>query len=70
MNRFFKAFPILIFISFLLISCAQNDSGQPVSEDTLTEAQRHLPENALKGLTLAKGLEVTPFVEKSYQYGR
>ena len=32
-----------------------------VKPDTLTEVQKHLPENALRGLTKAAGLEVTPF---------
>lgn len=32
-----------------------------VGSDSLTEAQQHLPENALKGLTVFDGLEVTPF---------
>lgn len=61
MNRLLKASSILILIAFLFSSCAQNDSGTSVSGDTLTEAQKHLPENALKGLTIAEGLEVTPF---------
>src|SRR3954466_12728744 len=50
-------------LSLLIYNCScnsnnssnNNASGKP---DSLTEAQRHLPENALKGLTVAKDLEV------------
>ena len=40
MNRYFKACPFLIFVSFLFSSCAQNDSGKPGSQDSLTEDQK------------------------------
>lgn len=49
-----------LLIACLISSCVQNDSGKPTANDTLTEEQKHLPENALKGLTIADGLEVTP----------
>ena len=48
----------LLLISFF-VSCKNNDkSGAPVATDSLTEEQMHLPENALKGLVIADGLEV------------
>ncbi len=53
----------LLFFSTLLYAC-KNDAGSTAvnkKADTLTEEQKHLPENALKGLTIAKGLEVEPF---------
>jgi putative membrane-bound dehydrogenase-like protein len=56
----FNAFLAGLLVTCLISSCAQNDSGKPVSEDTLTEEQKHLAENALKGLKIADGLEVTP----------
>ena len=49
-----------LLVACLITSCAQNDSGKPIANDTLTEEQKHLPENALKGLSLASGLQVTP----------
>src|SRR6059058_5839520 len=51
---------LLIFNS----SCNSNNSSSNNSSDkpdSLTETQRHLPENALKGLTVAKDLEVHTF---------
>ncbi|MFT4025054.1 MAG: hypothetical protein QM664_14860, partial [Flavihumibacter sp.] len=47
----------------LLFTCRQPDksSGNQPAADSLTEQQKHLPENALRGLNIADGLEVTPF---------
>ena len=55
-----NVFLACLLIACLISSCAQNDAGKPIANDTLTEEQKHLPENALKGLTIADGLEVTP----------
>src|SRR5688500_1675728 len=55
----FNAFLACLLVTCLISSCAQNDSGKPIAEDTLTEEQKHLAENALKGLTIADGLEVS-----------
>ncbi|MBD0365200.1 MAG: PQQ-dependent sugar dehydrogenase, partial [Flavisolibacter sp.] len=53
---------LLLFILTILASCKQGDqSGKNAATDSLTEAQKHLPENALKGLTIAEGLVVQPF---------
>ena len=40
------------------ISCGDNSGENINSSDTLTEEQRHLPQNSLAGLTVADGLEV------------
>ncbi len=52
----------LLNIIFWLASCNPEGqkSGQVPSSDTLTEEQKHLPENALKGLIVAEGLAVEP----------
>src|SRR6478609_406433 len=46
-----------------LLSCNNNSPKTEVQikPDTLTEEQKHLPENALKGLVVADGLELKPF---------
>src|SRR5690349_12624087 len=50
---------VLFLLTILHCSCnSNNNSNAPSQEDSLTETQRHLPENALKGLTVAKDLEV------------
>ena len=51
----------ILLLLFALLSC--RDTTKPVTassdkNDSLTDAQKHLPENALKGLTVAKDLEV------------
>lgn len=51
---------MVLFVALIVLSC--NDSKKPGStehSDSLSEAQKHLPENALKGLEIADGLEVT-----------
>ncbi|MEO5562778.1 MAG: PVC-type heme-binding CxxCH protein [Chitinophagaceae bacterium] len=58
MKHFNYCFPLIAL--FALCSCGQPSSNGSATADTLTEAQTHLPENALKGLTIADGLEVTP----------
>ena len=54
-------FLLLLFI--LICSCGNHENKETASpgKDTLTEEQKHLPENALKGLSVAEGLEVKPF---------
>ncbi len=56
--RSFRVFAILAGLVFF-VSCHSGDTvpGQNVT-DTLTEAQTHLAENALKGLEVAAGLKV------------
>ena len=60
-------FVIVLQLIFLFNSCNSNNnnvkktvvkSDSLVVNDSLAEVQKHLPENALKGLLLAKGLEV------------
>lgn len=53
-------FTTLVFAG-LLASCnnAVDKEKAENKTDSLTEAQKHLPENALKSLTIAEGLEVT-----------
>ncbi len=61
-----RSCPTLLITSFLLsnivflISCKNSDttSKADIKTDTLTEEQKHLPENALKGLTAFNGLEI------------
>ncbi len=50
-------------LPLLLFACRQPDksSGNQPTSDSLTEQQKHLPENALRGLDIADGLEVTSF---------
>src|SRR5690242_3435820 len=54
-----------LFCVSVYFSCS-DPAGSPtgggtIASDSLTEEQKHLPENALKGLTVAEGLEVKPF---------
>ncbi len=54
-------YAIFFSLLFLIVSCNPTvDKTAVVKKDSLTEEQRHLPENALKGLLVAKGLEVQP----------
>lgn len=62
----FRQYCILLnclFLAAFLSSC--NNSGTTskatITPDSLTEEQKHLPENALKGLTITAGLEVHAF---------
>ena len=51
----------LILVASLFVSC-NNEAGEVKAggeTDSLSEEQKHLPENALKNLTIADGLEVT-----------
>ncbi len=58
----FLVLNILLWGNFIT-SCNTADSGNTKNNkpDSLTEEQKHLPENALKGLTIADGLEVHAF---------
>lgn len=52
----------LFFLSVILILSCNNNADKQISAevtDSASEAQKHLPENALKTLTVADGLEVT-----------
>ncbi|GAO42988.1 PVC-type heme-binding CxxCH protein [Flavihumibacter petaseus] len=58
---------ILCFTCLLAITACQSpesNTSTTTKTDTLTEEQKHLPENALRGLTVAEGLVVTPFAEE------
>lgn len=68
--KFFKMIsqPLQFTVAILIItafisSCGnlENTDVVKANKDSLTEEQKHLPENALKGLTIAEGLEVKPF---------
>ncbi|HSB93857.1 MAG TPA: PVC-type heme-binding CxxCH protein, partial [Flavitalea sp.] len=64
-TRFILArFILPILISSLILAACKDRAGSGNatnnSKDTLTEEERHLPENALKGLEVAEGLEVVP----------
>src|SRR5215212_2415830 len=66
MNCLTNRSSIFLLITAFIFSCNNPDVvDKPVSKsdtlikpDTLTSEQQHLPGNALKGLTIAKGLEV------------
>ena len=53
---------LLLFVA-IIFSCntGVTTAKTEIKTDTLTEAQKHLPENALKGLTISEGLEVHAF---------
>ena len=60
---FFKSvFSIISFFSILFYSCSNSNedvaSGTTSRVDSLTEEQKRLPENALKGLVVAEGLDI------------
>ena len=50
-----------IVLSFSVCSCNNNSEKTATTNDTLTETQQHLAENALKGLEVFEGLEVHTF---------
>ncbi|HRH49607.1 MAG TPA: c-type cytochrome [Panacibacter sp.] len=50
-----------IFLLGSFITSCNTGTGKDNTTDSLTEEQKHLPENALKGLTIADGLEVHAF---------
>jgi putative membrane-bound dehydrogenase-like protein len=59
LRHYFLLLNLLLFAGFI-ISC-NNSPGKGETgnkPDSLTEEQKHLPENALKGLIIAEGLEV------------
>src|SRR6478736_4985584 len=62
-HRAFYFVNLAVISSFFLLSC-NGKSGSEASDqqamDSLTEEQRHLPENALRGLEVGDGLEVVP----------
>jgi putative membrane-bound dehydrogenase-like protein len=50
---------LLIVNTVFLISCNNSENSSKTRKtDTLTEEQKHVPENALKGLTAFNGLEI------------
>lgn len=49
---------VTCFIALLAVSCGSGSNQSENNTDTLSEAQRHLPQNAMKGLTVTEGLEV------------
>jgi putative membrane-bound dehydrogenase-like protein len=52
---------LLVACASILFSCNSTDSASKIaSTDSLSEEQKHLPENALKGLTIFEGLAVEP----------
>ena len=56
----FRGFPVFFLVSLFCFGCstgADNKSGTNAA-DSLTEEQKRLPENALKGLVAFDGLEV------------
>lgn len=63
---FFRSyfFTVMLFILVTsMVSCNNSDTTSVAinKPDSIAEAEKHLPENALKGLTIADGLEVKAF---------
>ncbi|HRI20797.1 MAG TPA: PQQ-dependent sugar dehydrogenase, partial [Panacibacter sp.] len=56
-------YPVLLLLVPFALSCNNpvNNEEPPDKTGSLTEEQKHLPENALKGLTIADSLEVHAF---------
>lgn len=55
-------FAFFIFCSPGLYSCGNNKTTSKAgTSDTLTETEKHLAQNALKGLKVFEGLEVSTF---------
>jgi putative membrane-bound dehydrogenase-like protein len=57
------SFYTFLFLTILFFSCSNSNEGAGKEDannvtDSLTEEQKHLPENALKGLVVANGLEI------------
>ena len=48
----------LAILTLLFCSCNNSQDAKVAGTDSLTDAQKRLPENALKGLVVANGLEV------------
>ena len=55
--RYLKIAASINFI-FFFIACGDRSTESKNNKDTLTEEERHLPQNSLKGLIVADGLEV------------
>ena len=64
---------VVLQLIFLFTSCNSNNENSKQSavisdslfvNDSLAEVEKHLPENALKGLEVATGLEVTPMASE------
>ena len=54
---------IIFPLTVLLFACSENNAVATATKttDSLTEEQKHLPENALRSLSVAEGLEVKAF---------
>ncbi len=59
--RSFAFFVLLFLSSAILFSCKNGNEDSTNSNDSLTDAQLRMPENALKGLEIFDGLEVHTF---------
>ena len=61
---FLRSSFLILFFSLIFFSCSNSnedaikDSTKITTSDSLTEDQKRLPENALKGLVVANGLEI------------
>lgn len=58
--KFCQNLLLLLFFAIYFLSCKNNEpaSSADNKKDSLTDAQQRLPENALKGLTVAKDLQI------------
>lgn len=65
MKSFISRFaPVPVVMSVLLGACTGSSEKKEESSKPLTEAERHLPENAIRGLKVADGLEATLFAHE------
>src|SRR5690606_13659872 len=56
---------VYLGLATVLFSCqSPNQTEKTSTYDTLSEEEKRLPENALKGITMAEGLEVTLFASE------
>ena len=62
---FLRSSFLILFFSLVFFSCSNSNvdaikDSTKITSDSLTEDQKRLPENALKGLVVANGLEIHP----------
>lgn len=56
---------VLLLLTLVLLVSACKDSAPPtIAYESLTEAERHLPENALAGMEVAQGLQLSLFASE------
>lgn len=59
----FRYYSLIVSLIFLTVHCNTPEQNK-LEKDALTDAQKHLPENAIRGLTIADDLEVSLFAHE------